>query len=203
MSWLPSRHRSASTHGRQATSTARSGISAMPTNTGRLPRPRAAARQWRPRSRRRPRRQVEALGADQVITIAFDTHIQAKQRGDDDYGPAGAFAPPRQWHLRLATAPRRARLVTGEFLEVPQVLPGGDPALQPLGAPKLPLLPPPPEGNCQPLTHRPAGRAGRHAQRTWRRGHHWPIVVRARSRGHQPSSARSPSCNKQSGGTDF
>src|SRR5215475_11666187 len=38
----------------------------------------------------------------------------------------------------LVTAPRRARLVTGETLKVPQVLAGGDPALQPLGAAELP-----------------------------------------------------------------
>jgi hypothetical protein len=57
--------------------------------------------------------------------------------------------------LTLDTAPWWARLVTGEPLKVPQVLPSGDPALQPFGAPKLPLLPPPLDGSFQPLTHRP------------------------------------------------
>jgi hypothetical protein len=56
--------------------------------------------------------------------------------------------------LTLDTAPWWARLVTGEPLKVPQVLPSGDPALQPFGAPKLPLLPPPLDGSFQPLTHR-------------------------------------------------
>ena len=53
----------------------------------------------------------------------------------------------------LTTAPWRARLVTGEFLKVPQVLPGGDPAFQPFGTPELPLLPPPPERSRQPPTY--------------------------------------------------
>src|SRR5262249_37082993 len=71
---------------------------------------------------------------------------------------------------RLESAPWRARLVTGESLQVPQVLPGGDPALQPFGAPELPLPSPPPDGIFQPLTHRAADRVGGHAQRPWPQG---------------------------------
>jgi len=57
--------------------------------------------------------------------------------------------------LALDTAPWWARLVTGEPLKVPQVFPGGDAALRPFGAPKLPLLPPPLDGSFQLLAHRP------------------------------------------------
>ncbi len=43
-----------------------------------------------------PRRWVasqhEARGADQAITCAIDTHVQAKQASDDD-GSAGVLAP--------------------------------------------------------------------------------------------------------------
>ena len=65
--------------------------------------------------------------------------------------------PEKSWPCRagLETASWRARLVTGESLKVPQVLPGGDPPLQPFGAPELPLLPPPPDGSFQPLTRPP------------------------------------------------
>jgi integrase len=37
--------------------------------------------------------QHEARGADQAITNAIDSHVQAEQRGDDDDGQAGALAP--------------------------------------------------------------------------------------------------------------
>jgi hypothetical protein len=37
--------------------------------------------------------QHEARGADQAITGAIDTHVQAEQLGDDDDGPAGVLAP--------------------------------------------------------------------------------------------------------------
>jgi hypothetical protein len=38
--------------------------------------------------------QHEARGADQAITSAIDTHVQAEQRNDDDDdGPAGVLAP--------------------------------------------------------------------------------------------------------------
>jgi len=36
--------------------------------------------------------QHEAHGADQAITSAIDTHVQAEQDNDDD-GSAGALAP--------------------------------------------------------------------------------------------------------------
>jgi hypothetical protein len=34
-----------------------------------------------------------AHGADQAITSAIDSHVQAEQRGDDDDGQAGTLAP--------------------------------------------------------------------------------------------------------------
>jgi hypothetical protein len=37
--------------------------------------------------------QHEARGADQAITNAIDSHIQAEQRGDEDDGQAGVLAP--------------------------------------------------------------------------------------------------------------
>lgn len=38
--------------------------------------------------------QHEARGADQAITSAIDSHVQAEQRGDDDDdGQAGVLAP--------------------------------------------------------------------------------------------------------------
>ena len=37
--------------------------------------------------------QHEARGADQAITNAIDSHVQAEQRGDDDDGQAGTLAP--------------------------------------------------------------------------------------------------------------
>ena len=39
--------------------------------------------------------QHEARGADQTITDAIDTHVQAEQtkRGDDEDGSAGALVP--------------------------------------------------------------------------------------------------------------
>jgi hypothetical protein len=36
--------------------------------------------------------QHEARGADQAITTAIDTHVQAEQANDDDDGPAGVLA---------------------------------------------------------------------------------------------------------------
>jgi hypothetical protein len=37
--------------------------------------------------------QHEARGADQAITNAIDTHVQAEQSNDNDDGAAGALAP--------------------------------------------------------------------------------------------------------------
>jgi hypothetical protein len=34
-----------------------------------------------------------SLGADQAITNAIDTHVQAERRGDDDDGTAGVLVP--------------------------------------------------------------------------------------------------------------
>jgi F0F1-type ATP synthase epsilon subunit len=36
---------------------------------------------------------VEARGADQAITSAIDSHVQAERRGDDGDGSAGVLAP--------------------------------------------------------------------------------------------------------------
>ena len=37
--------------------------------------------------------QHEARGADQAITSAIDSHVQAQQRGDEDDGQAGVARP--------------------------------------------------------------------------------------------------------------
>ena len=39
--------------------------------------------------------QHEARGAEQAITDAIDTHVQAEHQGDDDDGPAGVLVPAR------------------------------------------------------------------------------------------------------------
>ena len=83
-------------------------------------------------------------GATTPRSPSASTCMQAKMIWSRGHGPC-----------RTGLARRRARLVTGEPLKVAQVLPGGDPPLQPFSAPKLPLLPPPLDGGFQPLTHRP------------------------------------------------
>src|SRR5262249_58727792 len=62
----------------------------------------------------------------------------------------------------------RAGLIAGELLIVPQVLPGGDLALQQVGPLELPLLSPSPDGSFQPLT--PTSGWGGHTHRPPRPG---------------------------------
>ena len=145
-----------------------------------------------------PRRRVGPGAQQPVIDLGFG----ARRWGVAQHRhprPARAWpAQLRRGHgpcrAGLESASWRARLITSETLKVPQVLAGGDFALQPLGAPELPLLPPPLDGRFRPLTRRLVGRVAGHAQLSWHRGRHRPMIVSAPpSRGHQPSPALSGS----------
>jgi hypothetical protein len=119
-----------------------------------------------------------------------------------------AAGPPWEAAARHASPgtsrkpPWPATLVAGGTLEVPQVLPGVDLALQRVGMTELPLLPPLPNASSQPFTDRPGIRRGGPAQRCWHWGHHRPVRISAPpSRAHLPSPAGSRLYHKTAGAT--